>query len=118
MDRKKELKEQYKQMKTEMGIFVVKNKSKNKYLLVTTHNLKGMMNRVRFQLKSGGHPNMELQKDWKESGAENIKIEILEILEYDKDESKTDYTEELNIMEIMWQDKMSQNNMESYKVRI
>ena len=52
MDRKKELKEQYKQMKTEMGIFIIQNKINNKYLLVTTQNLHGMINRTRFQLKS------------------------------------------------------------------
>lgn len=43
MDRKKELKEQYKQMKTEMGIFIVHNKVNNKYLLIKTQNLHGMI---------------------------------------------------------------------------
>ena len=109
MDRKKELKEQYKQMKTEMGIFIVQNKINNKYLLVPTQNLKGMINRVRFQLNSGGHPNRELQIEWNEFREDNFEIKILEILDYDKDESKTDYSEELNIMEIMWTEKLSKN---------
>ena len=72
MDRKKELKEQYKQLKTEMGIFIIQNKINNKYLLVTTQNLHGMINRTRFQLKSGGHPNRELQKEWNELGEGNF----------------------------------------------
>jgi hypothetical protein len=114
MDRKKELKEQYKQMKTEMGIFIVQNKVNNKYLLVTTQNLHGMINRVRFQLNSGGHPNRELQKEWKEFGENNFDIRILEKLAYDKDESKTDYSEELRIMDIIWSEKQSYKNMEAY----
>jgi hypothetical protein len=114
MDRKKELKEQYKQMKTEMGIFIVQNKVNNKYLLVTTQNLHGMINRVRFQLNSGGHPNRELQKEWKEFGEKNFDIRILEKLAYDKDESKTDYSEELKIMDIIWSEKQSYKNMEAY----
>jgi len=114
MDRKKELKEQYKQMKTEMGIFIVQNKVNNKYLLVTTQNLHGMINRVRFQLNSGGHPNRELQKEWKEFGENNFDIRILEKLAYDKDESKTDYSEELKIMDIIWSEKQSYKNMEAY----
>ena len=114
MDRKKELKEQYKQMKTEMGIFIVQNKVNNKYLLVTTQNLHGMINRVRFQLNSGGHPNRELQKEWKEFGEKNFDIRILEKLAYDKDESKTDYSEELRIMDIIWSEKQSYKNMEAY----
>ena len=109
MDRKKELKEQYKQMKTEMGIMIVQNKINNKYILIPTQNLKGMINRVRFQLSSGGHPNGELQNEWNEFGEGNFNFEILEVLEYDKDESKTDYSEELSIMEIMWAEKLSEN---------
>ena len=109
MDRKKELKEQYKQMKAEMGIMIVQNKINNKYILISTQNLKGMINRVRFQLSSGGHPNGELQKEWNEFGEGNFSFEILEVLEYDKDESKTDYSEELDIMEIMWAEKLSEN---------
>jgi hypothetical protein len=109
MDRKKELKEQYKQMKTEMGIFIVQNKINNKYLLVPTQNLKGMINRVRFQLNSGGHPNRELQAEWNEFREDSFEIKILETLDYDKDESKTDYSEELEIMKIMWTEKLSEN---------
>ena len=114
MDRKKELKEQYKQMKTEMGIFIIQNKINNKYLLVTTQNLHGMINRTRFQLKSGGHPNRELQKEWNELGEGNFIFTILETLDYDKDESKTDYSEELKIMDIIWSEKQSYKNMEAY----
>jgi hypothetical protein len=114
MDRKKELKEQYKQMKTEMGVFIVQNNLNNKYLLVTTQNLKGMINRVRFQLNSGGHPNSELQQEWKRFGEDKFDIIILETLDYDKDESKTDYSEELYIMKIMLTEKLSDKNMMSY----
>ena len=73
-ERKKELQEQYKQMKTDMGIFAVINNSNGKYWLETTQNLKGKINSVTFQLKSGGHPNKELQKDWRELGADNFEI--------------------------------------------
>lgn len=111
MDRKKELKEQYKQMKTEMGIFIVQNKINNKYLLVPTQNLKSMINRVRFQLNSKGHPNRELQMEWNEFGEDNFEFIILETLDYDKDESKTDYSEELEIMKIMWNEKLSENTI-------
>ena len=114
MDRKKELEEQYKQMKTEMGIFIIQNKINNKYLLVTTQNLHGMINRTRFQLKSGGHPNRELQKEWNELGEGNFIFTILETLDYDKDESKTDYSEELYIMELMLTEKLSDKNMAVY----
>lgn len=106
MDRKKQLKEQYKQMKSEMGIFAIYLKDSNKYYLETTQNLKGKMNSAKFQLQNGSHPNKELQDEWNIHKGNNFIIEVLEKLEYDKDESKTDYSEELSIMKIIWEEKL------------
>lgn len=114
MDRKKQLKEQYKQMRTDMGVFTVKKKNNNKYLLIGTQNLKGMMNRVKFQLENGSYPNRELQKEWNEAKPDDFEFTVLETLEYDKDESKTDYSEEVNIILIMLTEKLSDDNMVPY----
>lgn len=115
MDRKRELKELYKQMKTEMGIFIIESKSNNKYYLETTQNLKGRMNSVKFQLESGGFRiNEKLQEEWKQQGSQDFELKILEILEYDKDESKTDYSEELEIMKTIWEEKLSNQNKKPY----
>ena len=114
MDRKKQLKEQYKQMRTDMGVFIVKKKNDNKYLLVGTQNLKGMMNRVKFQLENGSYPNRELQKEWNEAKPDDFEFIVLETLEYDKDESKTDYSEEVNIILIMLTEKLSDDHMVPY----
>lgn len=106
MDRKKELKEQYKQMRPDMGIYVVRCNSNDKCYIGSTKNLKGKINSTKFQLSSGGHPNYELQKEWQEYGEANFTIEIIDILDYDKDESKTDYTEDLETLKEIWKDKL------------
>lgn len=114
MDRRKELKEQYKLMKPDMGIFIIKAKFENKCYIEVSQNLKGAINRTEFTLRFGNHPNKELQKAWNEHGKDNFTIEILEKLEYDKDEAKTDYGEELEILEMEWKDKLSKQGMEFY----
>ncbi len=115
MDRKKELKEMYKQIKPDMGIIVVQSKINNKYYLETTQNLKGKVNSIRFQLKSGGfRANEQLQKEWKQYGSESFEIKVLENLEYDKDESKSDYSEELEIMKSIWDEKLKNQNSQPY----
>ena len=107
MDRKKELKEQYKQMKSEMGIFEVRSKDNSVYFLETTQNLKGKINSTRFQLQLGSHPNKEMQAEWNRRGESDFVIETLEKLDYDKDDdSKTDYSEELSIMKMLWEEKL------------
>jgi len=114
MDRKKELKELYKQMKTDMGIYIIECKVINKYYLETTQNLKGKINSARFQLEMGSYRNYGLQEDWKKYGSENFEIKVLDNLEYDKDESKLDYSEELEIMKAIWEEKLTKENMVSY----
>ncbi len=115
MDRKKELKEQYRRMKPQMGVFVVRNALRNKCYIESTKDLRSKINGTRFKLNAGGHPNRELQKDWKEHGEAHFKIKILETLEYDKDETKTDYTEDLALLQMIWEEKLVKGNMEFYK---
>lgn len=115
MDRKKELKEQYRQMKPQMGVFIIRSHAGNKCFIEGTQNLKSRINATRFKLAAGAHPNRELQKEWKDFGEENFTIEILENLPYDKDESKTDYTEDLALLQMLWEEKLSQQCLKFYK---
>jgi len=115
MDRKKELKEQYRQMKPDMGILIIRSKVNNKCYIEGTQDLKSRINRYKFQLGFGSHPSQELQKDWKESGESNFIMEVLENLEYDKDESKTDYMEDLTLLQMIWEEKLTKQGWEFYK---
>ena len=114
MDRKKELKEQYKQMKPDMGVLIVKSNLTNKCHIEASQDLKSTINRTKFQLKFSSHNNKELQKAWNEYGEASFTIEVLEYLKYDKDESKTDYSEELAILQFIWDEKLSNDGMEHY----
>lgn len=113
-EKKKELQEQYKLMKPDMGLFAVINNNNGKYFLEASQNLKGKINSVNFQLKSGGHPNKELQKDWQEIGAKQFEIKILEQLEYGQDESKTDYADELELLKMIWVEKLAKEDIDTY----
>lgn len=115
MDRRKELKELYKNMKPDMGIIIIKSNQGNKCYIEATKDLKSTINSTKFKLDLGSHPNNELQKHWKEFAGVGFSIEILERHEYDKNESKTDYSEELNILELMWEDRLSKKGMEFYE---
>ncbi|NLJ72434.1 MAG: hypothetical protein GX333_05430 [Syntrophomonadaceae bacterium] len=56
----------------------------------------------------------ELQRDWQELGAQQFEVKILEILEYDEDESKTDYSEELELLKMIWVEKLIKEDIELY----
>ncbi len=117
--RKKELQQQYMNSKHPMGIFTVRCKANNNCYIQTTPDLKGVMNGAKVRLDGGRHPNKELQKEWNEFGADNFTIEILEQLQYDeKDEVKTDYSQELDILRMIWEEKLAAEGKKFYRKRL
>lgn len=109
-DKKKELQAAYKIMKTDMGIFAITNTDTNKYFLVTTSNLKGKINSTSFQLRSGGHPNKELQRDWQQLGPDHFEIKILEQMEYDEERTDNDYSDDLELLKMIWTERLAGEN--------
>lgn len=107
MATRKELKESYKRLKPEMGVFKVESGASGNYYLFAARDLKSQMNRCRFQLEMGSHPDRKLQSEWREQGAAGFSIEVLERLDYDKDEAKTDYSEELELLRLIWSEKLN-----------
>ncbi len=107
MDTKKELKQKYKEMKPPMGVFIIKNNINGKTFVGVDKDTKSIINRFKFQLQWGGHPIKELQQDWKKFGEDAFTIKVLELLEYDEKEEKTDYSEELEILKMIWLEKLN-----------
>lgn len=108
MTDKQALKEQYKKMKPDMGVYMIRNTTTNCCFMEATNDLKSRMNRMDFQLGAGGHPNKRLQKAWKEDGSGSFEFVILDHLSYSKDESKTDYSEDLAVLESIWYEKLKE----------
>lgn len=114
MDRKKELKQMYKEMKPDMGVFMFKCMPTGKVYLGIDQNVNSTISSIKFQLRLGGYlANRHLNADWQQYGEENFTTEILEILEYDKDESKTDYMDDLRVLRDFWHEKFE--NSENIK---
>lgn len=101
-------------MKPDMGIFAIRNKTNGKCYLATSHNLRGAINSALFQLNFGSFRLRELQQDWTALGENNFTVETLEILKYDKDESKVDYSDELEILRMYWEEKLAKEGTELY----
>lgn len=98
-------------MKPDMGIFAVRWNQEKLCSLETTLDLKGTMNKTLFQLRFGSHMQKELQLTWKELGEAGVTVEILEVLPCSKDDNKTDYTEELHILRLLWEDRLREEGM-------
>jgi hypothetical protein len=103
-DRRKELKQQYKEIKVEAGVYQIRNTSNEKSFVASTRNLK-TLNGKELQLKSGSFPNKRLQADWNLLGPEAFVIEVLEVL-IKPQEEYIDEKEALKRLEEKWIQKL------------
>ena len=77
---RKTLIREYKETQQPAGIYRVRNTTAGKSLIGSSVNLPGMLNRQRFQLEHGSHPDRELQSDWKTLGPGAFEFEVLDRL--------------------------------------
>jgi hypothetical protein len=88
-----------------MGILLIRNNDSDKVFLIASLNLPGAINRHKFQLKSGNHPNKQLQADWNQLGSDAFAFEIVDELTPRAD-LKLDYRAELTSLEDLWLEKL------------
>lgn len=117
--RRKELKDQYRQAKTEMGVYAYRCNAQNRVYIGASQNLPGTLNSIRFQLEQGSFPtNQRLMEDWRQYGPEGFAVETLETLEYDKDnDAKTDYREDLAILKDFWREELTRGGAAVENIR-
>lgn len=100
MDHKKELKEQYKEIPIQSGVFKITNHKNEKIYIGSFNNLK-RLNGLRFMLKTNTFKNSLLQKEWNEFGADAFTIETVEMLKK-PEEGYFDEKKELEKLEQNW----------------
>lgn len=101
---KKELKKEYQQNHTPMGVYQIRNIANDKVLIGSALNLPGAINSNRFQLNAGSHPNKTLQAEWREFGSDSFSFEIVDELAATEGPSH-DYRADLEFLEEFWLEK-------------
>jgi hypothetical protein len=104
-DKKKELKREYKNIHTPMGVYQIKNLVNDKVFLGVALNLPGIINSNRLQLNLGSHPNKRLQAEWNEFGSESFVFDVVDELK-PAEGTGSDYREELAFLEELWLEKL------------
>ena len=116
MKSRKELKDEFKQLKFRMGVFDIRNLENGKIYVDTATNLDSIYNRHRLQLNFGNHPNEALQADWKALGEVHFKFEILGEIEQ-KEGENIDYAKELKLLEKLWLEELEPYEDKGYNRR-
>jgi RimJ/RimL family protein N-acetyltransferase len=95
------------------GVYRVRNKVSGKTLVGSNPSLSGMLNRQRFQLEGGLHPDKELQADWKELGPDAFAFETLDLLK-PSDDPGYDPSEDLRALKEMWLENLTASDVPLY----
>ena len=98
---KKRLKKEYRETPRQMGVFLIRNIANDKVFLGAGLDLVGTMNRHKFQLTKGTHPNPRLQSDWNKCDGSNFAFEVLDQIT-PQDDPAFDSKAELEFMEKLW----------------
>ncbi len=113
MDRKARIRA-YKEAPRPMGVFRVRNTVNGRSLIGTSVDVPAMLNRQRFQLVAGGHPDRALQQDWKDLGPAAFEFETLDTLDASK-EPGHDPAADLRTLERMWLEKLGRPGERGYR---
>lgn len=93
MKRKKQLLEEYRNRKPEMGIISFCCKEAKETFLCISKDTKANINGSRFKLSANSHPNKRMQELWNQYGESGFEISVVRVLKYE--DPKADHTEEL-----------------------
>ena len=97
---------EYKETPRPAGIYQIRNNANGRVLIGSAVDVPGRLNRYRFQLRLGSHPDAELQADWNVLGEEAFDLSVLDRLE-PRDEPSYDPTEDLAALEEMWRERLT-----------
>ena len=112
----KRLKRKYQQTPLEMGVFLIRNNVSDRVFLAVGLDLPGKINRHKFELQHGSHPNKSLQADWNEFGSNNFSFEIVDQLTA-RGDLGVDYRKELATLEQLWLEKLQPFGEHGYNER-
>ena len=100
MKTRKELKDEYKQKESTMGVFQIKCTVNEKSLIDNSVDIESKWNRHKMELRFGSHRTKELQNDWNKYGEDTFTFKVLSELKKSEEEH-VNYNKELKTLQNM-----------------
>lgn len=99
MDKRRELRNQYRERRALGGVYVITNTANGKYLLAHTPDLASARNRFAFAVTTGSAVHPRMREDWGTFGGGAFALEVLEELEQGQEQTRAAFIEDLKTLE-------------------
>lgn len=101
MTSKRDATKAYKERKVVGGVYMITNTVNGKYILGHAANLEGVRNRFQFAVTTGAAVDPRARVDWMKDGAQAFRLDVLEELEQQPDQSDAAFMADLQALEQM-----------------
>ena len=116
MTDRKELLREYKLTPPPAGVYRVRDTVTGGYLLGSSLNLPGILNRHRFSLELGRERCRDLQRAWNDDGPGAFVFEVLDTLEPTEDPA-AEPAEEVRLLEELWRARLAATDGPAWAIR-
>ena len=83
-----------------MGVYAIRDRRTGAVRIAASRNVHATINRIRFELRLGTHPDRTLQSAWRDGGEDRFAFEVLELVK-ERSEAGFDYAAELKALEAL-----------------
>jgi len=110
------LKRQYRDVETRAGVYAIRNTVDRRALVAGSRNAEAALNRHRFQLRYGSHPDARLAEDFARHGESAFVFEVLDMVKPNGDPA-FDPIAELEALVALWRDEIPCEGEQGYDVK-
>ena len=99
MDKRRALRNEYKERRLRGGVYTVTNTVTGKYLLAHTADLASARNHFAFAVSTGSAVHPRLRDDWATYGGTAFTLDVLEELEQGPEQTRANFLNDLRLLE-------------------
>jgi hypothetical protein len=99
MSSRRDISREYKERRLRGGVYTITNTVNGKYLIGHAADLASMRNRFQFAVTTGSAVDPRLRADWAEMGASAFRLDVLEEIEQQPEQSQADFLDDLRTLE-------------------
>lgn len=95
-----------------MGVYAIRDLATGRVRVAASRNAVGALNRVRFELRLGSHPDKSWQAAWDAGGGEAFSFDVIELVKQ-RDDPAFDYGAELRALEELYREELEGQRAQS-----